>query len=273
MDGSADGTDRVLELIVDKYYVLDALTTAESRSLSELAAATEHAKSTVNRTVRQFEAAGLVDCEVGTSQHRYSLTRLGVEMLAWYEEGLGRLGARSLYASLPAEASLPWWIIETGSVDLADEQVASHGVFDQILAFFDRIDRFRVAAPNLTRDATWTGLADRIAEDGLDMEMILTESYLELLTERFADTLPTLIAEHDLDAMTVPDADFPYGFGIGYHDDGAEVAIICYDENYYSAIGTIVNDSPAAVTWAEHHYECHRKRADRRNADVLAAAE
>ncbi|MFB6163455.1 MAG: MarR family transcriptional regulator [Halococcoides sp.] len=271
-ESGGEAGPEVLKAVIDKQYVLAALDGDRPRSLSELAAATDHAKSTVNRTVRQFEQAGLVDRQIETNQHTYTLTHLGAQLLAWYGEGLGRLGNETLFAALPPLAKLPWWIVRGGSVELADEGVATHSVFDQIIDFFDRIDRFRVVSPTLTRDVTWTYLADRIACDGLDMEMILTEAYLDTLVDRFGDSLPDLIADHDCHAMTVADTDFPYGFGIGYHDDGAELAIICYDENYYSATGTIVNDRPEAVAWAERRYDRYRDRAESRDDDVLARA-
>ncbi|MFW6436308.1 MAG: helix-turn-helix transcriptional regulator [Halococcoides sp.] len=274
MDGP--GVDRghaVLKSIIDKQYVLAALDDDQPISLSELAEATDHAKSTVNRTVRRFEEAGLLERHVETSGHTYTLTHLGAQLLEWYDEGLERLACEQLYAALPPSASLPWWVVESGSVELATATVAKHSVFDQIIAFFDRIDEFRVVAPNLTRDANWTYLADRIVEDGLDMEMILTEAYLDTLMERFGDRLPTLVADHGLDALTVADVDFPYGFGMGYYGGGSELAIISYDENYYSANGTVVSDRPEAVAWGERRYESYRERAVNRNDEVLEAGE
>ncbi|AWB26555.1 helix-turn-helix transcriptional regulator [Halococcoides cellulosivorans] len=274
MDESGDHLDsEVLESVIDKQYVLAALDTDQPRSLADLAATTDHAKSTVNRTVRRFEDAGLVDCRVESNQHTYVLTHLGAQLLEWYDEGLGRLANRPLYEAIPPSASLPWWVVQSGSVELADATVAKHSVFDQILAFFDRIETFRVVAPNLTRDANWTYLSDRIVEKDLDMEMILTDAYLDTLMERFGDRLPMLVAEHGLDAMTVEEHDFPYGFGTGYYDGGSELALISYDENYYSANGTLVSDRPEAVAWGERRYETYRERAVNRNDDVLAACE
>ncbi|WP_435319239.1 helix-turn-helix transcriptional regulator [Haloarchaeobius sp. TZWSO28] len=271
------GDSELLQHLLDKHSLLRAIADEPAADLSTLTAKTGYSKSTVNRTLNELDDHGVLRTDDSKKPHTYSLTFFGRQLLSWVEEGHAHQRYQSLYDAIPADATLPSFVLTEGSVEVAtDSTIARHQVFDQILEFVSRVDRFHVVVPNLTRDGTFLHFATEVIENDLSVELVVPDQFFEFLWERFGDEMATMFRERDATAYSIPTNDIPYGFGLGYIEDedgtivDAEVAVVCYDEHYHNANGTVVTKSPQAVAWAEARYDRYRARATERTGDFLA---
>jgi predicted transcriptional regulator len=182
-----------------------------------------------------------------------------------------------MFAALPPDASLPPWILNKGSISAVSDtdSAAKYQVFDQILEFISRVDRFQVVAPALTRDSTFNHLAEEALTNDLEIEVVFPDPFFDLLCDRFPQVMREIATTGNFSAYTLDDIEPPYGFGLGYREDSSgiidttELAIVCYDENHYSANGTIVTTSPAAVTWGQEQYKMYKSNSTERTSEVL----
>lgn len=257
----------VLETVVDKRDVLAAIEGQASPTLDSIGEATGLSKSTVNRAVSELEGHGLVDADRSGQPHSYALTFYGAQLLDWAEDGEEHREYRRLYSSLPADADLPRWVVAGGNVAVPSDGDPLPQVFDQITATIERADRLRVVVPAMTRDRSYEQIATAVAK-GLTLESIAPQSFLSALGERFGAEFSGMLERDSVTVHTLGEVSVPYGFAIGERiADGkvvdSEMSVVCYDEQGHAVDGTLVNDDPAAVAWAEARFERYRARASR----------
>ncbi|WP_255169012.1 helix-turn-helix transcriptional regulator [Natrononativus amylolyticus] len=232
----------------------------------ELEAALGCSRSTVDRAVRDLESAGLLTRTEGG----YELTlygRLLVDRyLACLDDAAEIVPAGPLLSSLPPEAPMAATFLDGASVVRSTPPVPHQPVseFERLLG---RADRLRGLSCCISQSTTPRLLADRVLEGSLAADLVVCEDLASYALEpsRRACTRALLETEgyrlHRVESL-------PYGLVLLEIDGDHRVVLFVYgDEN--DVLGTIHNDTPEAVAWAESVYERYRADAETLSADRL----
>lgn len=215
-------------------------------------------RSTIDRAVRELECAGLLT----RGDDGYTVTLYG-ELLAERYETFVRDAAelangRALLAALPREVSVHPDFLSGADVTQAGPPAGHHPItcFEKHL---ETAGRIRGLLHTISQASTPGLLVDR-CEDGLVGEFVLGAGLTSHATPDVRERTKTLCATgidfYELEAV-------PYGLVILDEfetDDDPSVSLFVYDESN-ELLGTIVNDTPDAVVWAEARYREHRQRA------------
>ena len=231
---------------------------SEPREKRVLVEALGTPRSTLDDVVRELESAGLVTYEDGVWRPT-TTGRVAAEIHADYRETVSDLcAAAPVVDALPHDTPLDQTFLDGATVHEAD-QTLPDAVVTSILESVADAERTRGLAPT-----AFVGFADRFRDRAVE-----GDGSLELV---LAPELFDLLAGHGLEeedqelATTVLSGEIPVEFGLWVADHD-EAGVVVYAEQ--GIRGVVVNDTPAAVGWAEELYQ--RIRGDARSVEFTPA--
>lgn len=257
-----------LETLRSRFDVIDAVRETP-RQKPALRSALNVSRSTIDRAVRELERAGLLT----RGDDGYTVTLYG-ELLAERYESFVREASevadgRSLLTELPHDVPIHPEMLSGADVTRAGPPAGHHPItcFEERL---ERAGRIRGLLHAVSQTSTSSLLVDR-TDDGLSGEFVLgpglTERSPGRLRERGKTLCETGFRFYEHEAV-------PYGLVVldefDAEADEAVVYLFVYDETN-ELLGTIVNDAPDAVAWAETQYREYRRRAERVSESVSEA--
>lgn len=220
----------------------------------ELAAAQSVSRSTVDRAVRDLEAAGLVEREDGVSLTLQG--RLAFDVYEQLTETLDALDdASGVLDPLPPDATLDGALLRGASVARPDP-VAPQRPYLAYQSALEGATAVRGFAPAVL-DENVPRFRERIVEDEVPVDLTVAPAALDELVSTHSDAVETCL---DTGRLTLRRADetLDYGLVLAERPDATVVCALVYDDR--GLAGVLRNDERRAVRWAEDVYE--RLRAD-----------
>jgi predicted transcriptional regulator len=244
----------LLELVSRRADLLAALDVP--RHKRDLAAELPTSRSTVDRALRELEVASLVERRDG----RYQTTLAGRLASAGHDhlvETLADVGsARELLAHLPREVDVAPAFLRGATVNYPETPVPRQPLLD-LWEYIRAADHHRGLATAVLE----TEIAERMHElaltDGIDFEYVYDGSIAEYLRTEHADRLVETL-EHD-NRLYVAES-IPLELGVISGERGTHAYLVSRDDRGEFR-GVAINDTPAAVEWAEELFERYRDRA------------
>jgi predicted transcriptional regulator len=224
-------------------------------------------RSTIDRGIRELEAKDLVE----RTDDGYRQTLTGRIALADYEAFTSRIEGlcegSELLTKLPADADLSPAMLAGADV-VESTRTAPGRPARTLYDVIERADSVRGFSPSVHPQQVET--FDRRVEAGMDLELVLTDAVIERILAVYAD--PEEV-RRDLSQNRVTvfrtDAEFPYSLTLSDVDGRTVAGVMVYVEG--GPQGCLVNDSEAAVEWAERRYERARDRAERLQFDAVTS--
>jgi predicted transcriptional regulator len=228
----------------------------DARTKRDLVDKVDVSRSTVDRAIRDLEAAGLVE----RTGDGYAATVAGRIVTAdrdRYRRTVdGVADARSLLALLPRDADVPGSMIRDATAVHAAAPTPA-APLEELQERIAGSDRYRAVAAIDPRTGFAALYEEQVLENGLDLEFVFTEELAAYVREHRGG-LWRALDEHGVDVYAV--ADVPHGLGIVEDGDDASAVLPVYDAQMQLA-GIVFNDVPAAVDWARDTYGALRERA------------
>lgn len=227
-----------------------------ARTKRDLVDTVDVSRSTVDRAIRDLEAAGLVE----RTADGYAVTvagRIAAADRDRYRRTVeGVADTQSLLALLDRDVDVPAAMVR-GATAVHAAAPTPAAPLDEL---HDRIagsDRYRSVAA-IDPGTGFAALYEtQVVEHGLDLELVFTDA-LAAHAREHRDGVWRAMHEHGVEVYAVPDVNH----GVGVVDDGEDASAVLpvYDAQMQLA-GIVFNDAPAAVDWARETYGRIRERA------------
>jgi predicted transcriptional regulator len=240
-------TEDLADVLATRRRFLDALATepASKRALEERL---DVSRSTVDRAVRDLETWSLVTY----ADREYHLTPAGRYGRHVHVETADRLDAlvdaSDVLSALPPETPLDADLLAGGEVVRGTPRNPD-GVVSRLLESIESADVVEGVAP-----VALTGHVDAFYESstagGASVRMLVEAELFDYLANAADDPLGAGAADPDVRLERAPSV--PFEFGLWLADD-REAGVVVYTETGVKAI--VVNDAPAAVSWAREQFE------------------
>lgn len=251
-----DDGDEVLDLLARRRSMLASLAEAP-REKPVLVEATGLSRSTVDRAVRELEAAGLVE----RRDDGYAATatgRLVSRRDASFREDLADLAAaQPLLDLLPADAPVAAAAVLGAEVHLATPP-EPHRAYDPLLDLLSEARRVCALSPSHANPETRDLLYERTVEEGCPVEFVFQRDLADHLLSEHPEAVRAGMVEGEFRPFAHPSV--PFGLAVGYGTDAVRCALVVYDERGDLA-GVAVNDDPDALDWAERVFWRFRSEA------------
>lgn len=213
-------------------------------------------RSTVDRAVRELEAADLVR----RAREGYVTTPTGELLLEERRTYLDRVAAAveaapvldALPRPLPFDAS-----VLVGAEVLLPEAHAPESALRRNVEVTRSATRLRGLAPvvlSLYVDV----LHEQVVNEGLSVELVATPQVVETLRAEYADRVAEMEATGRFDLLAT-DRDLPYALWVVDAPDGPHAGLVVYSEAGIE--GLLLSDAEAMVGWAEREYRSYREAA------------
>jgi tetratricopeptide (TPR) repeat protein/DNA-binding transcriptional ArsR family regulator len=251
---SRPGVDDRIDLVAKRVDLLEALA-AGPRYKPALVEATGDSRSTVDRAIRDLEAAGLA--ERTDEGFRATLAgRLAAERYrAFVAEETSVLDAVGFLRSLPHDCDLPFEAVRESRTETVGSPARAFEVTAEPLRTAARYAAF---LPEL-RDSRHLRLAHaRVRGDGTALELLVTDRVLERLRTEFPRLAADLATSDGVYVWRVTDEDArPYALflaradgagGVEAEADGPTVSVV---STTGEESGVLTATAPSAVEWAE----------------------
>lgn len=250
------GGDRFRSIVERRSEVLRALTDG-SVTKSQLVDALEISRSTVDRAVRNLES---IEC-ITRDDGGFEATATGRLALTEYDRYCERTRtiqtAQAFLDILPADAPVDTAILHGASISFPT-QYAPEEALQPSIELLRESTSIRGTAPVIL--SFYPDLfEERMREDGLSVEIIATEDVLATLPTMMSDRVDAFI-HHEKISLYKAGNSLPYALWLMETTDGTHAGITTYDAG--GVAGLLVNDSPAAVEWAEAQYEQYLEHAE-----------
>lgn len=218
--------------------------------------ALDSSRSTIDRAIDELTA---VDC-VRREGSEYALTtagRLALRTYEGYRSATNAIVSTSEFVNcLSADAPLDTDLLEGASVSMSSEHVP-----DQALApstdLFKRSTRMRGFAPVVLGFYPNT-IAEQLSRSDLTVEIIASPEVVEALPS-IADVGSASLSEAEGLSLYESERELPYALWLMETPESDYAGITAYEAG--GAAGVLMNDSRAAVEWAEAVYEKYRADA------------
>lgn len=226
------------------------------RTKPELAEALSVSRSTIDRAVRDLQSADFV-----ARGEAVSLTLTGALALDAYERFVDQLdaleGAGSLFASLPVDATVDPALLRDATVVTPSQVAPQRAVetYRSLVADASRVRGFACAV----FDTNVPTFRERIVEDEIPVELVLTDDVLDALVTTHGDVINDATESGNLALYRATTA-LSYNLMLVESDAGIQVCALVHDRDGH--VGLVLNDDPDAVSWAEDVYESVRADAD-----------
>jgi tetratricopeptide (TPR) repeat protein/DNA-binding MarR family transcriptional regulator len=242
----------MIELITDRRAILECLA-ACPRDKRDLVTAVDSSRSTVDRAIRELEAAGLVGRTSGKYTTLSPVRRIVSQYRTTVERVSDVLAAQKLLAGLPPDSSIGQAILSDATVESVADSPPYHlpdGVRDRI----SMADRVRVFLPTLGTPRL-LDCCQHVVNEGQTCELLTTPALFEILTTEFPGQLAAMAANRDGSCVasitdTDPDRMPSFGLVLAETSTTTTVSVIVYNDQDIIQ-GVIHNESTAAVQWAE----------------------
>lgn len=248
--------DDAPQVIRSRFSVVDALR-ATPRQKPELGEHLDVSRSTIDRAIRELESAGLVARE----DDGYAVTLYGSLLAERYEAFLRETDdvttAGPLLETLPPDAPMSIDVLADATVDRAVPPVPHQPVsrFERLLRDADRL---RGLSRTISQSTTPDLIRERV-EEGMVGELVVGSELGSYMREHRREPEGEMIETGRYRLLEVERV--PYGLAILDVDRDAYVVVFVYGENN-DLLGTITNDAPAAVAWADRIYDRYRSEAE-----------
>lgn len=238
---------------------------AGAREKPELVETLDVARSTVERALRELEAAGYVQ----RGDDGYRLTATGTiahEIYADFDERLDALwDARDVVSVLsPTHADegpgdlVPPDVLVDADVTRTNRHAPDRVVYE-LVSMVQGATRVQGVSP-VAHGAYVEAFDEQIHERGMEVTLVFTSTVLEELATTYADAMSTTTLVNGVQFYEIPDLP-PVGLLLAEFDDGhREVGVAVYDDTGLRAFAH--NDTDDAVAWAESRFEYYRDRSD-----------
>lgn len=222
-----------------------------------LAASLDSSRSTVDRAIRELESREYLR----RGPAGYETTLAGHLAQREYEDGLAALAdalsAADLLAHLPSDAPLSMALLRDAEIHRPTPP-APRAPLDRIRELIEHAELYR----GFTTAVLVPGFVEEVQSlvhcGDLDIEFVYDEPMANYVRENYTDSLrESLDAERH--RMFVVD-ELPYGFGLLYGERTWTYVIAEGPDGGFR--GLLVNDTDAAVAWAESLFERYRARAE-----------
>lgn len=244
-----------VELLARRYEFLVALET-RAYEKRELVDELSVSRSTVDRGLRELEAAALVDEECGG----YHLTLYGQTLLAVYDSMLTSIErtrrAKSLLAALPSDIDFEFGLLVDAEIHLADVPDV-RAPTARLVELIEEASQMRALAYAYTSPEAVDLFHRRICEEGLNAELVFRKGMYRRLRDRHPEQTVAVASHKRCRAYTVEDP--PFGVFV-LDSDGTERACLVVYDRHRNLRGIVVNDSPEAVDWASRIVDRYRSR-------------
>lgn len=243
-----------LEVMQRRGYLLAELREGELTK-PQLEAALDVSRSTIDRGVRELESKMLI--ERGEDGYRQTLPgKLALQEYAAFTRRIaGLYRGADLLATMSRDASFDLAMLK-GARIVESERSYPHRPVEALYDLVASATAVREFTPAVhpQQVATYGDLA----EDGSEVELVLTGTVVERLLSSYADEFETAMAEGRLTVLEAP-GDLQYGLTLARTAEGPVAAVMVYTDA--GVRGCIINDDEAAVEWAEARYAVERERA------------
>lgn len=254
---TATGPEKdVVDVLTRRIDVLDYLadaTAGKDRLVTELGVS----RSTVNRALRELEGLGFLTRVDGG----YTASATGRLVARQYREFVAGLAdscdAQPVLAGVAPSAEMSPAMLRGASVYLAEPPTPFRPI-QRITALATGAEEFRGLSASVAVPESIDRIADAVLRGELRAEFVFAERVAKHLRENRSDAIDEASSADRLSMYVT--GDLPYGLGIAYGDDGANAFVVTYGDDG-DVRGAVVNDSPAAVEWAEEVYRRHRADA------------
>ncbi|ELZ95881.1 hypothetical protein C440_06312 [Haloferax mucosum ATCC BAA-1512] len=235
----------ILEAVSDQPYTKPELTEILGTS-----------RSTIDRGIDDLES---IDC-VERHNSRYAPTTKGELALAEYTkytnimDSLSRAGDILNY--LPSDSSVSLAFLDGVSVYPSDPNVPDSALkaSDDLLAISTRMNGLAPTALSTYPDTIEGGVQGH----GLSVEIVVESNVLDSIIEVRSEAMARLAGYEDVEFYRT-DVELPYALWIMEQEDGETAGMTVYNNGGIQ--GVLMNDSPAAVSWARKVYQGYRDNA------------
>ena len=255
------GGERFRSTLSNRHDVLRELVDGPATK-SELVESLESSRSTIDRSIRDLERIECITRENGG----FIATTTGRLALSEYERYCERMqairDARRFLDVVPPDAPLDTAMLEGASITLPDQHAPEQALKPSVELFHDTI-ALRGTAPVVL--SFYPDLFEkRVREDGVSVEIIAEDEVLAVLPSLMSDRVDPFI-NHERVTLYRSAGSLPYALWLMETPERTHAGITAYDSG--GVAGLLINDSDAAVEWAERQYEQYRA-----NAEVVPAS-
>lgn len=250
-----DNKKDIRQVLEHRSSVLASLISSPARK-PELVDALDSSRSTVDRAIDELVSAGCVYKE-GRKYIPTTAGRLAFEKYEEYEETTNAISETTAFVnSLPEDAPLDTALLKGSSVTMSSDHAP-----DQALAsstdLFKRSTRMRGLAP-VVLSFYPSYIADQLALGDLTVEIIASPDVLGAIPS-LPDFGSVSLAEAEELQLYESDQELPYALWLMDTPESSYAGITAYNKG--GVAGVLINDSQAAVEWAEAEYERYRSAA------------
>ncbi|MDL0122860.1 helix-turn-helix transcriptional regulator [Halobacterium salinarum] len=246
---------RFREVLERRYEILQQLIDSPVTK-PELVEKLETSRSTIDRGINDLVA---VDC-VTAQNGEYRATTAGHlalrEHSRYRETSQAVQETTDLLNHLPAETGLDVDLLDGATVSMAEDHAPDQALLPTI-DIFDRATRLRGLAP-VVLNFYPNLLSNRLGESELTVEIVAETAVLSTLPD-----IPSLSGASlsELDGLTLYETGdgLPYALWLMDTPEGSYAGITAYESG--GVAGVLINDTDAAVQWAQEQYEQYRENA------------
>lgn len=246
----------VLPLLARRAPLLDALRDGPL-SKRDLASRRDVSRSTIDRAVRELEAAGLVTRERGSVE----LTLPGAIALDCHERYVSELEgvdeAYEMLSSYDHDLDIAPAVFRDALVVPPDRH-APHRPVDALMEMLDDADSIRLYATAIMPEYV-DAYRNRIL-DGTRLEAICTRYVFQELLETYDDALRDVMETGRVTLHETPES-LPFSIVIAEQGDETRVCLMLYRDR--TLAGFVRNDNPGAISWATDRFDALKENAER----------
>lgn len=246
-----------LEVVQSRFDALEVLA-SERVHKPRLQERLEVSRSTIDRAIRDLESAGFVRRE----DDGYRLTLYGDlfrECYASFLETAGNVSeAGPLLETLPPDAPVSTALLDDATIHRSSAP-ATHRPVSHFEDLLRDASRLRGVSRTISQPTTARRLHDRIVEGEMEAELVVSDELASYMHDQRYDVEREMIVTDRYRLLAVESA--PFGLALVDRNDGTTVVTFVYGDSD-DLLGTIVNDTSAAVEWAEDVFQRYRSRAE-----------
>jgi predicted transcriptional regulator len=248
--------DELVSLLARRIEVLERLL-EQPRTRPELVDELDISRSTVDRAVRELEGMGLVEFDDGAYQASLVGHLAHREYAELRQELITLEEAADLLTTLPPDAPLDLSVLKGGEVVVAREP-APHVPGSRLPEFLRGANHIRSLSMAYTTPETGDVVAERVQTDETLTEIVIEQDLYEYLMESGALDIDSLAEDETFNVGLT--TDLPFGLIIADRGDGTDVCLAVYGPDR-TLEGIVINDTPAAISWAESVWEQYSSEA------------
>lgn len=250
----SDSPADAIEVLVRRADVLRVLSDGQ-RPKRELVHEVSVSRSTVDRAVRVLESHGFVDRNDGVSLTLRG--RLALDAYEGLEDTIDAVGeAGDVLDPLSADATFDTRLLRDATI-VRPTPVSPQRPYVSYQRLVEDAEAVRGFAPVVLENNV-PKFREKIVEDGIDADLTVAPDALEELVSEHADAVEAALDTGHLTLRRATET-LEYALMLVEQPECTYACALVYDENGFA--GTISNDSPDAIRWAEGVYERLRTEA------------